>query len=105
MTATCVLTSSAPPGTLSWFFDPFVPDVVTVTGSPHTADLHDEPWEQVPTPVLLAEQQRQQFQAGHFPEMAESYAHFPGFTNEIQGVFPEQGEDGRVRLFTYVIRE
>ena len=295
-----------------WFFDPFVPDVVTVTGSPHTADLHDVPWEQVPTRVLLAEQQcwqlrpgarwhgftrltdgyamtdpnkltlvtpgldretdgyldwgvpapvlaqflrergiipekndlntilflvtpgievskagtlittlldfkrffdgnlplrdvlpefvaarpqvygderlrdlclrmhdfyrkghtselqRQQFQAGHFPEMAlspqeatrlftanqidyvpidevsgrvaatmalvyppgigvvvpgerwderaapmiaylklfqESYAHFPGFTNEIQGVFPEKGEDGRVRLFTYVIRE
>ncbi len=299
---------SAPP----WFFDPFVPDVVTVTGSPHTADLHDEPWEEVPTPVLLAEQQcwllrpgarwhgfarvtdgyamtdpnkltlvtpgfdhetggyldwgvpapvlaeflrergiipekndlntilflvtpgievskagtlittlldfkrffdgnfplrdvlpefvaarpqvysderlrdlclrmhdfyrkgrtselqRLQFEAGHFPEMAlspqeatrlftanqidyvpidevsgrvaatmalvyppgigvvvpgerwderaapviaylklfeESYAHFPGFTNEIQGVFPEKGEDGRVRLFTYVIRE
>ena len=295
-----------------WFFDPFVPDVVTVTGSPHTADLHDVPWEQVPTRVLLAEQQcwqlrpgarwhgftrltdgyamtdpnkltlvtpgldretggyldwgvpapvlaeflrergiipekndlntilflvtpgievskagtlittlldfkrffdgnlllrdvlpefvaarsqvygderlrdlclrmhdfyrkghtselqRQQFLAGHFPEMAlspqeatrlftanqidyvpidevsgrvaatmalvyppgigvvvpgerwderaapmiaylklfqESYAHFPGFTNEIQGVFPEKDEDGRVRLFTYVIRE
>ena len=295
-----------------WFFDPFVPDVVTVTGSPHTADLHDVPWEEVPTRVLLTEQQcwqlrpgarwhgfahltdgyamtdpnkltlvtpgfdretgayldwgvpapvlaeflrergiipekndlntilflvtpgievskagtlittlldfkrffdgnlplrevlpefvaarpqvygderlrdlclrmhdfyrkghtselqRQQFQAGHFPEMAlspqeatrlftanqidyvpidevsdrvaatmalvyppgigvvvpgerwderaapmiaylklfeESYAHFPGFTNEIQGVFPEKGEDGRVRLFTYVIRE
>ena len=35
----------------------------------------------------------------------ESYARFPGFTNEIQGVFPEKGEDGRVRLFTYVIRE
>ena len=35
----------------------------------------------------------------------ESYAHFPGFTNEIQGVFPEQGQDGRIRLFTYVIRE
>jgi hypothetical protein len=31
--------------------------VVTVTGSPHTADLHDEPWENVPNPVLLAEQQ------------------------------------------------
>ena len=45
---------AAPP---PWFFDPFVPDVVTVTGSPHTADLHDEPWEEVPTPVLLAEQQ------------------------------------------------
>ena len=40
-----------------WFFDPFVPDTVTVTGSPHTKDLHDEPWEEVPTPVLLAEQQ------------------------------------------------
>jgi len=35
----------------------------------------------------------------------DSYAHFPGFTNEIQGVFPEEGKDGRVRLFTYVIRE
>jgi arginine/lysine/ornithine decarboxylase len=41
----------------AWFFDPFVPDVVTVTGSPHTADLHDEPWENVPNAVLLAEQQ------------------------------------------------
>src|SRR5271166_1745629 len=40
-----------------WFFDPFVPDVVTVTGSPHTEDLHEEPWEDVPTSVLLAEQQ------------------------------------------------
>jgi hypothetical protein len=40
-----------------WFFDPFVPDVVTVTGSPHTADLHEVPWEDVPTEVLLAEQQ------------------------------------------------
>ena len=30
---------------------------LTVTGSPHTSDLHDEPWENVPNPVLLAEQQ------------------------------------------------
>jgi ornithine decarboxylase len=35
----------------------------------------------------------------------ESYAQFPGFANEIQGVYPEEGEDGRVRLFTYVVRE
>ncbi len=35
----------------------------------------------------------------------ESYAHFPGFANEIQGVYPEEGEDGRMRLFTYAIRE
>jgi ornithine decarboxylase len=35
----------------------------------------------------------------------ESYARFPGFENEIQGVFPEKGQDGRLRLFTDVIRE
>ena len=35
----------------------------------------------------------------------ESYAHFPGFANEIQGVYPEKDSDGRVRLFTYVIKE
>jgi len=35
----------------------------------------------------------------------DSYAHFPGFENEIQGVYPERDKDGRVRLFTYVIRE
>jgi len=35
----------------------------------------------------------------------ESYAHFPGFANEIQGVYPEKGPDDRVRLFTYVVRE
>jgi len=51
---------SSPP----WFFDPFVPDAVTVTGSPHTADLHDEPWEDVPTQVLLAEQQCWQLRSG-----------------------------------------
>jgi len=44
-------------GSPPWFFDPFVPDVVTVTGSTYTEDLHDVPWEKVPTPVLLAEQQ------------------------------------------------
>ena len=35
----------------------------------------------------------------------ESYARFPGFENEIQGMYPEQDNNGRVRLFTYVIRE
>jgi len=39
---------SSPP----WFFDPFVPDVVTVNGSPHTPDLREVPWEDVPTEVL-----------------------------------------------------
>ena len=41
---------------------------------------------------------------GYLKQFEESYARFPGFTNEIR-VFPEKGEDGRVRLFTYVIRE
>ena len=35
----------------------------------------------------------------------ESYARFPGFENDIQGMYPEQDNNGRVRLFTYVIRE
>ena len=35
----------------------------------------------------------------------DSYAHFPGFANEIQGVYPEEDEHGRVRLFTYVLKE
>jgi arginine/lysine/ornithine decarboxylase len=48
---------SAPGSPTAWFFDPFVPDVVSVSGSPHTEDLRDEPWEEVPTEVLLAEQQ------------------------------------------------
>ena len=36
--------TGAPP----WFFHPVVPDAVTVTGSPHTEDRRDEPWEEVP---------------------------------------------------------
>lgn len=40
-----------------WFFDPFVPDVVTIKNSPHTADLTNVAWEDVPTEVLKQEQQ------------------------------------------------
>jgi ornithine decarboxylase len=61
-----------------WFFDPFVPDTVTVTGSPHTADLNDVPWEDVPTPVLLAEQQCWQLRPGArwhgFGDLIDGYA-------------------------------
>ncbi|MBV8557041.1 MAG: hypothetical protein JO116_15875, partial [Planctomycetaceae bacterium] len=59
-----------------WFFDPFVPDVVTVTGSPHTSDLHEVPWEDVPTDVLLAEQQCWQLRPG---------ARWHGFTQLTDG--------------------
>jgi ornithine decarboxylase len=40
-----------------WFFDPFVPDVVTIKGSRHTKDATDVPWEDIPTDVLRREQQ------------------------------------------------
>jgi ornithine decarboxylase len=40
-----------------WFFDPFVPDVVTVRGSPFTPDAADVPWEDLPTSALKREQQ------------------------------------------------
>ena len=40
-----------------WFFDPFVPDVVTIEGSRFTEDLIDIPWENIPTEVIKREQQ------------------------------------------------
>ena len=40
-----------------WFFDPFVPDVVTIKGSPFTKDVADTPWEDLPTDVIKREQQ------------------------------------------------
>lgn len=40
-----------------WFFDPFVPDVVTIRGSEFTNDVTDFPWEDLPTDVLKREQQ------------------------------------------------
>jgi ornithine decarboxylase len=82
----------------AWFFDAFVPDVVTVTGSPHTADLHDEPWEDVPIPVLLAEQQCWLLRPGArwhgFTHLADGYVMTdpnkltlvtPGFDRETGG--------------------
>jgi len=40
-----------------WFFDPFVPDVVTIRNSKVVADVVDVAWEELPTDVLKAEQQ------------------------------------------------
>jgi arginine/lysine/ornithine decarboxylase len=42
---------------------------------------------------------------GYLRLFEESYAQFPGFANEIQGVYPEEDADGRIRLFTYVIKQ
>jgi ornithine decarboxylase len=40
-----------------WFFDPFVPDVVTIRGSGVTSDTTNTRWEDVPTEVIKREQQ------------------------------------------------
>ena len=40
-----------------WFFDPFVPDVVTIRGSKLTKDATNVAWEELPTDVLKREQQ------------------------------------------------
>jgi ornithine decarboxylase len=90
--------AGGPDSPQAWFFDPFVPDTVTVTGSPHTADLHDEPWENVPNPVLLAEQQCWLMRPGArwhgFTHLADGYVMTdpnkltlvtPGFDRETGG--------------------
>jgi len=40
-----------------WFFDPFVPDVVSIKGSKFTKDVDKVAWESLPTEVLKREQQ------------------------------------------------
>ena len=40
-----------------WFFDPFVPDVVSISDSKFTADVESIRWEDLPTDVLKREQQ------------------------------------------------
>ena len=40
-----------------WFFDPFVPDTVTLSGSKFTEDTTDVRWEDIPTEVIKREQQ------------------------------------------------
>ncbi len=40
-----------------WFFDPFVPDVVTIRDSKFGADVADARWEDIPTEVIKREQQ------------------------------------------------
>jgi ornithine decarboxylase len=61
-----------------WFFDPFVPDVLTIKDSPHTSDLVDVRWEDVPTDVLVNEQQCWMFKEGAswhgYTQIAGDYA-------------------------------
>ena len=45
-----------------WFFDPFVPDRVTISRSRFAADAIDVPWESLPTELIKQEQQCWNFQ-------------------------------------------
>jgi ornithine decarboxylase len=54
-----------------WFFDPFVPDLVTIRGSSFTNDVTDSPWEDIPTEVIKREQQCWNF---HPQSMWHGYA-------------------------------
>ncbi len=47
-----------------WFFDPFVPDVVSVRGSKFTQDITDVPWEDLSTDLIKTEQQCWTFRPG-----------------------------------------
>ena len=40
----------------------------------------------------------------YFLAFEESFNRFPGFAYEVQGVFQEQ-VDGRIKFFTYAVRE
>jgi arginine/lysine/ornithine decarboxylase len=40
-----------------WFFDPFVPDVVSIKNSEFTKDVSNKAWEEIPTDVIKREQQ------------------------------------------------
>lgn len=55
-----------------WFFDPFVPDVLELTGSEHTEDMQNVRWEDIPTDVIAKEQQCWLFREG---------ASWHGYTN------------------------
>ena len=61
-----------------WFFDPFVPDVVTIRGSKFAKDAVNVPWEELPTEVIKREQQCWNFHpksAWHgYSGYAEGYA-------------------------------
>jgi arginine/lysine/ornithine decarboxylase len=61
-----------------WFFDPFVPDVVTIRNSKFTHDVTEIPWEDLPTAVLKREQQCWTFNPHDkwhgYAKYAENYA-------------------------------
>ncbi len=83
-----------------WFFDPFVPDMVSISDAAQDSDVHHVPWESVSTDQLARGSSFWALApdaAWHgFKDMA------PGFA-EIQGLYNETDESGALRLYTYVV--
>lgn len=59
-----------------WFFDPFVPDVVSIRNSKFTDDVSETAWEDLPTDVVKREQQCWTFN----PE-----SHWHGYSGYVNG--------------------
>ncbi|KRB50024.1 amino acid decarboxylase [Rhizobium sp. Root708] len=70
--------TKAAPTEEQWFFDPFVPDKVSISGSKHTSDIADARWEDIPTEVLKREQQCWRFDPQAKWHGYSGYA--PGYT-------------------------
>lgn len=66
-----------------WFFDPFVPDLVTIR-DPVKGEVTEGPWEQFPTTIIKREQQCWNF---HPESMWHGYA---GYTNGYAMVDPNK---------------
>ena len=67
-----------------WFFDPFVPDLVTIRGSSLTEDVDAARWEDIPTEIIKREQQCWSFH----PESA--WHGYAGYTNGYAMVDPNK---------------
>jgi ornithine decarboxylase len=67
-----------------WFFDPFVPDVVTITNSKVSKDMTDAAWETLPTDVIKQEQQCWRFHP------AAKWHGYSGYTDGYAMVDPNK---------------
>ena len=67
-----------------WFFDPFVPDTVTIRGSKLTKDASNVAWESLPTDVLKREQQCWTF------DPKATWHGYSGFANDYAMVDPNK---------------
>ena len=67
-----------------WFFDPFVPDVVTIRNSRFTEDVTNVRWQDLPTDVIKREQQCWNFQPG------ANWHGYSGYTEQYAMVDPNK---------------